>query len=247
MRGYLLCLIVGLTAGGCAGKNTVAGTEKTEAEQLESSIPGWCASTCQRISRCGGDVEVDPSCPSQCQREMGRYTNGVARCVELGEKFKDCVDGLTCKDFDENAECVLSEANEQLCPENDSSIDVGGSDPTGPVSGPVIGSGGTVSSGGAPTVGGGAPTSGPVRCNGNYGTGGGASGESPSSAVTCEEGFMGCDDGHEYSWVCARGSEGQVGCTCFVDSEVTGGFDPGASDCPTHAVVNLGCHWNLLQ
>jgi len=33
----------------------------------------------------------------------------------------------------------------------------------------------------------------------------------------------------------------------LVDSQVTGGFDPGTTNCPTQPQVNAGCNWNITQ
>ena len=44
---------------GCAGKNVVAGEEKTKAEQLESALPSWCQSTCARLRACPESTGCD--------------------------------------------------------------------------------------------------------------------------------------------------------------------------------------------
>lgn len=278
MSRYLMCLLLGLSVGGCAGKNTVAGTDKTKAEQLESSVPSWCQTTCDRIQdcamadcKCRGDLcdcaRVDDDCPEECQKEMARFTEGDDdECAEIGERFKRCIDGLSCSDFDIKGKCSLSDAEEDRCrttskPPIDSPPAGGGpvQDPgtggTGsgaaPSGGGNTGSAAAPSNGGntgtaaAPSVGGTGAGGEPVHCNSAYGTGGGAAELPASSSVVCEEGRGACTDDREYSWICARGSEGQVGCTCFVNSQVTGGFDPRSTSCPTLATVNSGCNWNL--
>ncbi len=276
MSRYLLGLLVGLSIGGCAGKNTVAGEDKTRAEELESSLPTWCQSTCERIDGCavaGCDCQGDvcncssgkPDCQADCERALGRFVNDA--CVDAGEAFKRCIDTMTCDDFNGNGKCEIAAEDKRRCPE----VDDSGDEETPPVSvggGPVSGGGGagpgpdpgtgatgnTGGNGAGPDPGpgsgaagstGGAVTGTSVNCGSGYGTGGGAPAEPASSAVICEEGRGQCSDGHEYSWICARGSEGQLGCTCFVDSQVTGGFDPQSTSCPTQATVNAGCSWNI--
>jgi len=260
MSRYLFGLLVGLTIGGCAGKNTVAGQDKTKAEQLEESLPTWCQSTCQRIDACERVAACDcqgdscgcssggkKDCPAECERELGRFANDA--CAVTGEDFKRCIDTMTCDDFNGNGKCEVTAEEKRRCPEPDEPDDndtppssgggpvVSGGGGTGPVPDPGVGAAG--STGGA--VGGAV-----VKCGSGHGTAGaGSSGEPQSSAVICEEGRGDCNDGHEYSWICARGSEGQLGCTCFVDSEVTGGFDPQSSSCPTQATVNAGCNWSI--
>lgn len=252
---YLFCLVLGLATAGCAGKNTVAGEDKTKAEQLEESLPTWCQSICERINACSDsscdcrgdtcDCDTGAKCPEQCQEEMARFADGTDACASIGETFKRCIDTMTCEEFDRGGKCALSAADEKRCPEEDgdtieSSPSAGGgaAAPGGGGSGPVPSDSGT-----AGTTGGTTGTT--VTCASGHGAGGGAAVEPSSSAVICEEGRADCNDGHEYSWICARGSEGQLGCSCFVDSEVTGGFDPQSSTCPTQATVNAGCHWNI--
>jgi hypothetical protein len=263
MNRYLLWLLLGLGVGGCAAKNTVAGSDKTKAEELASSLPNWCKSTCDRLQACPasacdctGDTcsctGVDENCSSQCAREMARFTASDS-CASAGEKFKKCIDTLTCDDLNSSNPCELSSADKKACPETDSSIDDSSASPTTSVGDvPPSGAGGATGTNGSPGVAGvtgtGGATGAPplVSCNGAYGTAGASSGRpSTSSAVICEEGRDSCNDGRDYSWVCARGSEGQLGCTCFVDSEVTGGFDPGTDSCPSLATVNAGCNWNI--
>ncbi|HYQ14847.1 MAG TPA: hypothetical protein VEQ58_03790 [Polyangiaceae bacterium] len=277
-----LGLLLGLLAA-CAGKNTVAGNDKTRAEQLDASLPTWCEQTCSRLSACSdpktcdcaGDVcdcsDFSTACPDQCQQELARFTTGSDQCAAAGERFKKCIDAVSCDEIENTNGCKISEAEAKLCPDD-------ASDDEPPSGGPVSGTAGTASSspgsaggpttGGAATAGtssGGAPgsggssasggaaaggtgSSGPsVRCASGYGTAGaaGTGGTPPSSAVTCEEGAADCNDGHSYDWICVRGSQGQLGCTCFVDSQVTGSFDPGSDMCPSHDIVNVGCNWNV--
>ncbi len=283
MSRYLLGLLMGLAVAGCAGKNTVAGADKTKAEQLESSLPSWCRTTCERFNDCAtagcdcqGDVcdcsTPDTDCPAECEREMGRFTTGDDACADRGEKFKRCIDALSCNDLNGNGakSCSLTDAEESACPGPDQTTDPPASVGGGPVEVPPsgTGAGGNTGSGGAiggsggasggtgtggatggaaaaPSTGGSTSTGELVKCSSAYGAGG-AAGDVPASlSTTCEEGRGECSDKHEYSWLCARGSEGQIGCACFVDMQVTGAFDPGSSSCPSLEVVNAGCSWNL--
>lgn len=283
-----LGLVLGLLWG-CAGKNTVAGEDKTKAEQLEASLPSWCEKVCQRLGACGdtscdcsGDVcgctSVDDSCPSDCKKEMARYTTGGDECAAVGERFKNCIDGLSCEEFGGKDACRVSDADKALCPDDDESVPID-STAGGPVTGPSPGSGGQTgtstgtagapstagssasggaSSGGASSGGasggdsasggasGGATGAPVVQCQAGYGTAGSpGAGTGDPTGVICEEGRDDCSDSRAYSWVCVRGSQGQLGCTCFVDSQVVGGFDPHSMSCPAIQTVNSGCGWNI--
>ena len=253
--------LMGALTFGCAGKNTVAGSEKTKAEQLEAAVPSWCEQICARLTACSascdcsGDVCDCPTaqadCPASCQKEMARFTPGDDHCAAVGEHFKTCLDGLSCQQLSDSHNCTIADTDARLCPNG--ATDDPPPDATGPATGPSVGGSGPSdagSNGGLPSSGGAAPTTSNgarVGCTSAYGTAGaaGTSSAGSSQAVTCEEGVTDCSDGHEYNWICVRGSEGQLGCTCFVDSEVTGGFDPQSASCPTQQTVNLGCSWNI--
>ena len=66
------------------------------------------------------------------------------------------------------------------------------------------------------------------------------------SSVTCEEGRDTCSDGHDYSWICVVSSQGEAACSCLLDEQVVGAFDPGVG-CPALTEVNAGCGWNLTD
>jgi hypothetical protein len=273
MRRYVFGLLLPLFLG-CAGKNTVAGEEKTKAEQLEAAVPSWCASTCQRLIDCtDGDVcdcsastescdcvSYGATCPRECEAEMERWTRGGDVCAAIGERFKDCIDAASCDTVGHGADCKISEAEAQACPDPNAPTVT---DPTGPNEGyagsatgygggPSTGGpypiGGTTSYAGSATYGGtsaiGGNSAGPVKCLLGYGSGGGQPSDTSSAAVICEEGRGDCSDGHDYSWICVQDSQGQRACSCLVDSGVTGGFTPTAS-CPELAQVNAGCGWSI--
>lgn len=288
MRGYLLGVALGLLAGGCAGKNTVAGEDKTKSEQLESTVVSWCASTCERFEDCqavaGCDCQGDvcncrsqggDECVTGCQDEMARFTTGDDTCASYGETFKRCIDKLSCDDLDGDSPCELTSTQRQRCPNVDSDNPPQGSDGGGSVEAPipVSGTGGSAAAGawsgtagtgagaedtggtgsgsgsagnsqGGATGGTGVGTS-PVTCEGAYGSGGGPSDNPAISAVICEEGRDVCSDGNSYYWLCVRGHEGALGCSCFVNSQITGSFDPGKEVCPSLSAVDAGCHWSL--
>jgi len=248
----------------CAGKNTVAGAEKTPGEQLESSLPAWCAKTCTWFATCaaqnGCSCSADgcdckgPSatCEDDCQQELRRFTVDD-ECAAVGERFKDCFDALSCVELD-SPSCRYSKAERDLCPELDGGSDA---DPpladtgTGGISSGPTNAGGSATSGvagsssaGASGAGSGGP---PVSCAEHLGIGGSGAGGAASSEITCDEGADSCDDGHSYAWLCVRGSQGQIGCSCFFDSQVAGSFDPLGTTCPTLPTVNAGCGWNLTD
>ncbi len=125
------------------------------------------------------------------------------------------------------------------------SITFGG---TGPGAGGEPSYAGTApSTGGAGGVPGGGGAAGggsrePVSCE-SIDEGGAGSG----SSVTCDASRTKCSDGHDYSWVCASGSNQQLGCSCFVDGQFSGGFDPGAKECPSLARVNEACGFSIVE
>lgn len=270
MRGYVFGLL--LLAVGCAGKNTVAGQEKTKAQQLEESLPSWCESACKRINACAdaqdcacnGDScscpSADKDCAKECQAAMGRYADAGEACAAIGQRFQGCIDHATCAQLFTDASCNPTKEERAQCPETDDVSDnppMAGSagstsvgDDPGP---PQPSSGGASAAGGASNGGpngGGSNASGgavgepaPVTCQGNFGSG--PTPDNTSTNEICEGGAVECNDGHEYRYLCARTSDGQAACSCLVDDGVTGAFDPGTT-CPTQAVVNAGCHWNIL-
>jgi hypothetical protein len=254
---------------GCAGKNIVAGEEKTKSEQLESALPSWCHSTCSRLLACPavpclceGDVcncvGVDSGCDKQCPKSFEPYIDAGEACAAVGQRVKDCIDTIDCTDLSRSNPCPVTEAERALCPDPNDDSDDPPPDSNGPTAGPTVtagtangsSSGGTTSIGGTSTGGayGTAGTSAgtnPVSCQGSYGVGGSAY-ASGNSQVTCEEGRAQCEDGHEYSWICARDSQGQRACSCLIDGHTTAGFEP-VMDCPDLSAVNTGCGWALLE
>jgi hypothetical protein len=75
------------------------------------------------------------------------------------------------------------------------------------------------------------------------GFGSGAAPGNTSNEI-CEGGALDCQDGHEYRYLCSRTSDGRSACSCFIDDQVTGAFDPGGV-CPTPLAINGGCGWNV--
>ena len=116
---------------GCAGKNIVAGEEKTKAEQLESTLPSWCRSTCTRLlacpavpCACDGDVcsncvGVDSGCEKQCPKSFAPYTNAGEACAAVGQRVKDCLDAIECADLSGPDPCPVTDAERALCPDPD--------------------------------------------------------------------------------------------------------------------------------
>jgi hypothetical protein len=250
----------------CAGKNTVAGAEKTPGEQLDANLPAWCAKTCTWFATCAAQngcncsadgcdcMSESPTCEDDCQQELRRFTVDD-ECAAVGQRFLDCFDALSCVELDSSS-CRYSRAERDLCPE----LDGDGTDAGPPIA--DTGSGGTsavpTNTGGSTTSGGAASSSGGasggsgtggalVGCAAHLGAAGSAAGGAASSEITCDEGADSCDDGHTYAWLCVRGSQGQIGCSCFVDSQVSGSFDPMGTTCPTMPIVNAGCGWNLAD
>ena len=266
MRLGLLSVLLPLVFG-CAGKNTVAGEDKTKSEQLGASVPSWCETTCKRLKACPavpcdcsqGDVcncppSISDSCQQDCAKAMTQFTLDGDACAAVGERFRSCVDAVGCSELTQGQDCQPSAADQAACPNGSSS---GDSSPPDTATGASSGGSSSDTSGSNgspyPTAGsgiGGAPATGPlVSCQSGYGTAGaaGTSAGPPSSAVVCEEGVADCSDNHQYGWLCAVGSEGQTACSCLVDLHTVGGFDPGGTTCPTPAQVNAGCGWNIAM
>lgn len=249
---------------GCAGKNTVAGEDKTKGERLGASVPGWCQSTCERIVACGGDDDCSCSgdscsctqtnvadCVSACKQQLARFANATDACAAAGERFMSCVDVLKCSQITSGSgnDCSPSAQDKALCPEADDDAPRDNAPPasnSGGTSGIGGNSPGDGDDSGVGRTTGGTASTGPVSCQGSYGTGGSA-GTGSTSVVTCEEGRSSCTDAHEYSWLCARGSDGKIGCACFVDGAATGGFDPQTEHCPALSRVNSGCGFALVN
>ena len=245
---------------GCAGRNVVAGEEKTKSEQLQEALPAWCRQTCEFMAACAASPG-DRECQTSCQEQMSRYALGTEECADLGQHFVACVDSLTCDELQSSAgsRCQATETEQARCPHPGTSGDPSrGLDPpmssAGSTSGGAYSTGGTASTGGGGAIGGdsgagasaiaGAGAGPEVSCAMSSGTGGSAYG---SDSFTCEETRAYCSDGHAYGWICARGSQMLAGCSCFVDGQVTGGFAPGVGDCPQLQLVNAGCGWELAR
>jgi len=194
---------------------------------------------------------------SEVERRLGRAVFDVAAERSL-EVEVTRFGAISCSALEQSATadagCAPSDADQAAC-QGASVGDPGSSDSSGVA--PTVSNGGGgptgTSTGGAamtdppPNVAG-VPMAAPISCMGAWGTAGASSGgPPPASAVVCEEGLGGCSDGHEYSWLCAKGSQGETACSCLIDSQVTGGFDPGGPSCPTQLQVNAGCKWNITQ
>jgi hypothetical protein len=232
---------------GCSAENIVAGEEKTKAEELESSLPSWCRSTCDRLQACPEDatcycdageecdcVAVDDGCEQQCAATFAPYTGAGETCAAIGQRLKTCIDGIGCQELGGEDPCRISEAEERACPDPNDLDDEDDVAPTGSSQGPSAGSnpGSHVNAN-------------PVACTDSFASGGGV--PENGARVTCEEERSGCSDGHVYSWICSQDSQGQRACACLVDSQATASFVPNSSDCPLLTQVNAGCAWALTQ
>jgi len=247
----------------------VAGEEKTKAEQLEAALPTWCHTTCERFLACPGSTDcdcsgdvcecagVDSGCEEQCPQSFAPFTEGGEACAVIGQRVKDCFDAVDCAELSGKNPCPVTAAERALCPDLNSDTYTGSPSAGGDIAVPMV-VGGTTSTGGSSSIGtagtaaggyygtaGTAASANPVSCEGSYGTGGGEPGNG-GSHVTCEEGRAGCSDGHDYSWICVRDSQGQRACSCLIDAHATAGFEP-VMDCPDLSAVNAGCGWALLQ
>jgi hypothetical protein len=244
---------------GCAGKNVVAGEDKTQAEKLAADLPSWCQQTCQRLEVCdnpdvcdcqGDDCEckgVGDDCVNDCQKGLNKFAQSES-CAETGRAYLSCLDSLGCE--------LLAAGSKPPCLPLASEIDAcDEDDETEPAPTVPNGSGGTSSGDGSPAEGGSsdgpvpgaaaAPNTGPsVSCSDSSGSGGGTPDTSAGPYVTCQETLGNCSDTHEYSWICVDDAQGHGWCTCFLDGDPVGALAP-ALVCPTVPELNGACSWNL--
>lgn len=235
---------------GCSAENIVAGEEKTKAEQLESSLPAWCPSICERLRacpvngcECDGDVcdcvGIDDGCEKQCPLAFARYTDAGEFCATVGQRIKGCIDGLTCDDLTGKDPCRATDDEMRACPDPNEEDET----PPSASGGPVTSSAGSAPIGDNPGT---YANANPVTCAASSGSGGGSP-QDGGAQVTCEEERANCSNGHVYSWICSQDSQGQRACACLVDSQATASFVPNSADCPLLAQVNTGCAWALTQ
>jgi hypothetical protein len=186
---------------GCAGKNTVAGENKTKAEQLEAAVPSWCTTVCQRLSACASSDACDCSgdacsctnlggndCVAECQATMAAFTSGDDNCATIGQSFKSCIDGATCDGLVNANACQLTAAEKRACPKPKSGDDTVDSPPSS--GSPGSSTGGSSSSPNAPdgsaNVGGGTSAS-----SGTAGSANDGSNDFPTTGVpvSCQNSY----------------------------------------------------------
>lgn len=258
LRTGLWACFLGVMA--CSGQNVVAGEGKSKSEQLGSSLPSWCSQTCAWLRTCDveagcdcdGDEcvctpEIGDDCVEDCQEYMEPFTASDV-CAAIGERMKDCIERAGCEGRTTANLCNLTAAEQQACPGLEPSTPevTGGPNPM-PGEGGAPGYNGPLPTGGTSYTAGSAnlgdhthPPA--IQCQDGYGTGGGTGMGYPQ--LLCEEGHNSCSDGHDYLMYCVRTSEQVTTCSCLVDNQVVGGFDPGAT-CPTPHEMNTGCRWSL--
>src|SRR5215216_4515958 len=99
---------------GCAGRNVVAGDEKTTSQELAAAVPSWCRETCDFLAVCSmkrgcdcaaGDscdcAVVPKDCEANCQKELSSYAVGDDVCAQAGQRIMGCIDRLTCDDINQ--------------------------------------------------------------------------------------------------------------------------------------------------
>ena len=277
MRRYAWTLMVPMFLG-CSGANVVSGEDKTEAEKLATDLPTWCEETCERLSDClggaaepcgcSGDVcdctttpRTTAACAADCEETLTDFSKTTEQCADVGRRYLQCVDTLSCADLGNDPPCLPPRAQLEACELDDDDDDeppqagTGGSTSTDP--GPSYG--GTISYAGSATggtgyAGTGAGAVGPVgpvvTCSSGYGSGGSGTAGSANlptgPSVTCQEGRADCSDGHEYSWICLDDAAGHNWCSCFVDNNAVGAL-PSDGICPSVEQVNAACGWNLAH
>lgn len=202
MRGWLLGLSLPLVlALACSGRSVGSGGHETS-QQVESSLPSWCQSTCQKlvscnvdqdcacngdVCECAGGVGTLSQCTGNCQESLGERARLSDACAQEVARFKRCVDAQGCRAIENNDVCPV---DNRAC--DDEGGDVANPPPVGGDTAP--GAGGTTSNPGSPPpppmTGAAGSTSTPAG-PGLPATGGGPSGP-PSMvgpAVHCNSGF----------------------------------------------------------
>jgi hypothetical protein len=238
-----------LALAGCSGTNVVAGEEQTKAEQLQSILPAWCDSACNKLQGCVASSDCacssdycscasyEQDCPTECRNALAVFTQSDF-CVEAGKRLMKCIDDASCSDLNTSL-CAPTDEEESRCPTGGSATP----DASSNAYPSMTGSDGGIAGSGDFTQ----PPRQAVVCNGADGGGsGGSAGSGAVAAVTCEEHRGDCSDGHEYGWLCARDSLGQTACSCLLDAAVVGAFKPGV-DCPSLSDVDVGCDWALVE
>jgi len=216
--------------GACSSKNFVAGYgEGDQAAQLAAGLPAWCRTNCERRAACPSP-STGKYCVNECLVEMARFAANES-CAAVGERLEACMDAHVCDDLASVEYCGVTLGELSACDGKSTPVDNGDAPPS------VGGRAATGSAGAGPDA--------AVTCADAIVDRGSAGSAGSTSSVTCEQGVSDCSDGHDYEWVCARNSQGQLGCTCFVDSQVTGGFDPETDGCPSLPTVDVGCDWSV--
>lgn len=230
MRAWLLGLGLPLALTlACSGKSVGSGGQETS-QQVESSLPSWCQSTCQRLASCnvdedcactaepcdcGSNVGSPSECSEDCQESLGERARISDACAQEIARFKRCVDARGCSVVENSGVCPMPKTG--VC-------DGDGGDIANPP--PVaIGTGGTSTSG--PSDPGSSAPSPPIGTAGSASipagpgmpaVGGGPSGPPPLVVpiVRCSGGFGSagggpppagaqviCEEGHD---ACSNGS-----------------------------------------
>lgn len=222
---------------------------------------------------CSGDVcecttttRSTAECAADCDETLADFSKTTEQCADVGRRYLACVDTLGCADLNNEPPCLPPRAQLEACElDDDDEPPQAGTGGTTGYNEPQPSDGGAISYAGSATAGyagmasggtgvagtsaGGSGPVGPVvTCNAGFGSAGAAgSANMPSGpSVTCEEGRADCSDGHEYSWICVDDAAGHNWCSCFLDNNPVGAL-PSNGMCPSVALVNAGCGWNLAN
>lgn len=154
MRAWLLGLGLPLVLTlACSGRSVGSGGHETS-QQVESSLPSWCQSTCRMLASC--EVEQDCACTTEpcdcvsnvgpvsecsedCQESLGERARISDACAQEIARFKRCVDARGCSVLDNSGVCPMARTG--VC--EDDGGDIANPPPSGGV---VIGTGGTYNS-----------------------------------------------------------------------------------------------------
>ena len=243
-----LCLS---TLGACVVDSPVAkqnGPTNQESqsaeEQLEASIPTFCAGICDKWGACPNTA--DPAtCPDQCAAYMTAYLGHGDACVQDGKDFEACFQSIegcpapndppACDDMEAYNACAGSDPTY-----GDGSSGGSGASP-GTMTGTAMGSGGS----GGTAVGVDVTTGAYLQCDVAEAGGGYAPGQGTSTASQgdlCAVMADNCSDGSSYRLRCDL-FNGALTCNCFKDGLVTGSFTPQTGCPPTYMETDAQCGW----
>lgn len=211
-----------IIAVGCGGITSIddgadAATSAAPEQQLSGLLPTWCPQICAKLSQCNS-ARVDVTCVNDCSQAMSNeFLGRGSSCAQLGLDFVTCVDHATCSDL----------ANAQICEPNATTLNATcGTNSTSPP--PTANSTGST-----------------VTCQ--TATVSVPSANAAVGATVCDSTETDCSDRHTYRITCTNQGNDSISCECYLDNSAQMSFTTTGTNCPTNAVVNSACEWQLVQ